>query len=140
MPNPWIEPNSCKSLAVLVESVIAPLLIEHASPVCLELDVDTSLLTPADASKTAELLQLLVTQALHEMPNGGDLTVTGCQTATGIELELADTGRSVEEREQRFPLAAASIGAALVWQDCPQGGGAVTIKFRPEFGVRRAAA
>ena len=140
MSNQWIDPSSCRSLAVLVESVIAPLLIQHASPVCLELDIDTSLQVPADGSKTVELLKTLVSQSLVEMPDGGDLMVTACETPTGVELELADTGCDVSERETRFPMAAAAIGAAVTWQNCPQGGGAVTIKFRPQEGVRRAAA
>ena len=90
--------------------------------------------------ETVELLKTLVTQSLLEMPEGGDLTVTACETPTGIELELADTGCDVSDREKRFPMAAAAIGAAVIWQNCPQGGGAVTIKFRPQEGVRRAAA
>ncbi|MCH5375180.1 MAG: ATPase, partial [Planctomycetes bacterium] len=95
-----------------MESVIAPLLIQHDSPVCLELDIDTSLDVPADASKTVELLKTLVSQSLSEMPEGGDLMVTACQTATGLELELADTGCDVNDREKRLPMAAASIGAS----------------------------
>jgi hypothetical protein len=140
MSNQWIDPSSCRSLAVLVESVIAPLLIQHESPVCLELDIDTSLDVPGDASKTVELLKTLVSQSLSEMPEGGDLMVTACQTATGLELELADTGCDVNDREKRLPMAAASIGASVTWQNCPQGGGAVTIKFPPQEGIRRAAA
>ncbi len=140
MSSQWIDPSSCRSLAVLVESVIAPLLIQHASPVCLELDIDTALPVPADASKTVELLKTLVSQSLLEMPEGGDLMVTACETPAGIELELADTGCDVGEREKRFPMSAAAIGAAVTWQNCPQGGGAVTIKFRPQEGARRAAA
>ena len=140
MTNQWIDPSSCRSLAVLVESVIAPLLIQHDSPVCLELDIDTSLEVPADAVKTVDLLKTLVSQSLSEMPDGGDLVVTACQTPRGLELELADTGCDIEEREKRLPMAAASIGASVMWQNCPQGGGAVTIKFPPQQGIRRAAA
>lgn len=140
MSSQWIDPSSCRSLAVLVESVIAPLLIQHASPVCLELDIETSLPVPADAFKTVELLKALVNQSLLEMPDGGDLIVTACETPMGIELELADTGCDIKDRDRRFPLAAAAIGAAVTWQNCPQGGGAVTIRFRRQEGVRRAAA
>lgn len=140
MSNHWIDPSSCRSLAVLVESVIAPLLIEHESPICLELDIDTSLDVPADASKTVDLLKVLVAQSLLEMPKGGDLTVMACDTATGVELEIADTGCDVSEREQRLPMVAAAIGASVEWQNCPQGGAAVTVKFQPQAGSRRAAA
>ena len=140
MSNQWIDPSSCRSLAVLAESVIAPLLIQHRAPVCLELDIDTSLPVPADSSKIVELLNTLVSQSLREMPDGGDLYVTACETPTGIELELADTGCDVNDRERRFPVAAAAIGASVRWQNCPQGGGAVTIQFRPQERARRAAA
>ena len=96
MPNQWIDPNTCRSLAVLVESVTAPLLIEHSAPICLELDIDTSLDVPEDPVVTAQLLQTLVGQALAEMPGGGDLTISACETSRGVELELADTGCDVE--------------------------------------------
>jgi signal transduction histidine kinase len=140
MPSQWIDPSTSQSLAVLVESVIAPLLIQHASPVCLELDIDTRLEVPADSGKTVELLRTLVGQSLREMPDGGDLYVSACRTPTGIEVELSDTGPDVSRREKRLPLAAAAIGASLTWRNCPQGGGSVTIKFRPKQGLRRAAA
>jgi hypothetical protein len=140
MPSQWIDPSTSQSLAVLVESVIAPLLIQHASPICLELDIDTKLEVPADSAKTVELLRTLVAQSLREMPDGGDLYVSACRSATGVELELADTGCDIGEREKRLPLAAAAIGAAVTWRNCPQGGGSVTIKFRPKQGQRRAAA
>lgn len=140
MSNPWIDLSTCRSLAVLVESVIAPLLIQHDAPVCLELDIDTSVEVPAEQLRTVELLRTLVTQSLQEMPEGGDLTVTACETPTGLELELADTGCDIADRQKRLPLAAAAIGASLRWQNCPQGGAAVTIRFRPREEARRAAA
>ena len=140
MSNQWIDLSSCQSLAVLVESVTAPLLIEHSAPVCLEIDVDTSIGVPADAHRTAELFRALVRQSLQEMPDGGDLTITACETPRGLELELADTGCDIEDRATRLPLAAAAIGARVGWQNCPQGGAAVTVTFRVEGGQQRMAA
>lgn len=141
MTNQWIDPNTCQSLAVLVESITAPLLIQHAGPVCLELDIDTSLDVPADPARTVLLIRTLVDQALSEMPQGGDLTITACNTAGGVELEFADTGGDVENRVKRLPLVAAALGAQLEWRNCPQGGGAVTVKFPPrQGGLRRMAA
>lgn len=140
MSNHWIDPSKCQSLAVLVESVIAPLLIEHHAPVCLDLDVDTSVPVPADPSQTAELLRALVRQSLQEMPDGGDLSVTACEMPHGLELELADTGAEIESRPTRLPMAAATIGARVGWQNCPQGGAAVTITFRAQGGQQRMAA
>ena len=140
MPNHWIDPSQCQSLAVLVESVTAPLLIEHEAPVCLELEIDTSFEVPADSERTVDLIQALVNQSLSEMPDGGDLTITACETAQGLELELADTGCDIKDRLQRTPIAAAALGVELVWQNCPQGGAAVTMTFRRQSGSGRIAA
>lgn len=140
MSNQWIDPNTCRSLAVLVESVTAPLLIEHSAPICLEIDIDISLEVPADPVRTVELLRTLVGQSLAEMPAGGDLSITACETSHGVELEMADTGCDVQDRATRLPLAAAAIGAQVTWQNCPQGGGAVTVAFRRESGKQRLAA
>lgn len=140
MSDHWIDPNSCPTLAVLVESVAGPLLMRHAAPIALEMDIDGALSVPADAVRTADLIRTLVNQAIDEMPDGGDLTVTACQTARGIELEVADTGGDIQQRAQRLPMAAAAIGAKLSWQNCPQGGAAVTVVFRPPAGQQRIAA
>lgn len=129
MSTQWIKPNECRSLAVLVESVIGQMLIPHSMPICLELDIDTKIPVPDDVSKVVALLESLVSQSLEEMPEGGDLTVTAVSSPAGIELELADTGCDVEQRSRRLPMVAAAIGASLSWQNCPQGGGAVTIRF-----------
>ena len=108
MSDLWIDPNSCPTLAVLVESVAGPLLMRHTAPIALEMDIHTKLPVPADSVRTADLIRTLVNQAIDEMPDGGDLTVTACQTATGIELEVADTGADIEQRAQRLPMAAAA--------------------------------
>jgi hypothetical protein len=86
------------------------------------------------------LVRTLVKQAIDEMPDGGDLTVTACETHRGVELEMADTGSDIQQRAQRLPLTAAAIGAQLAWQNCPQGGAAVTVTFRRQSGQRRIAA
>ena len=140
MTNHWIDPNACRSLAVLVESVTAPLLIQHTAPICLELDIDTNLDVPADPAGTVLLIRTLVGQALSEMPEGGDLNIMACETERGVELELADTGGDIENRATRLPLAAAAIGAQVEWHNCPQGGGAATVTFRRQSGAQRKAA
>ncbi|MEM9589666.1 MAG: ATPase, partial [Planctomycetota bacterium] len=89
---------------------------------------------------TAELLRTLVNQALNVMPDGGDLTVTGWTAGDHVELELADTGVDIENRSRTLPLVAAAIGAKLDWRNCPQGGGAVTIRFAAESMQQRKAA
>ena len=140
MSHQWIDPNTCQSLAVLVDSVAGPLLVEHSAAVCLEVDIDPSVKIPADPVHTADLIAALVKQSLLEMPSGGDLTFSCCQTDLGVELEVADTGSAVESRATRLPLAAAVIGAAVTWQNCPQGGAAATVKFHRAEGSGRMAA
>ncbi len=140
MSNNWIDPDACKYLAVLVESVTAPLLIQHESPVCLELDIPTDLTIPAEPKQTAELIRKLVVQSLAEMGGAGDLLITACETPNGIELELADSGCDVNARAKSRPMVAAAIGASLDWQNCPQGGAAVTITFQREGESGRMAA
>ena len=140
MSNQWIDPNDCHSLAILVESVTAPLLIEHPAAVLLEVDIDQSIGIPADPTQTVDLIHSLVGQALAEMPSGGEITVTACETVHGIELEFADTGGDAEKRGKHLPMAAASIGATITWRNCPQGGAAATITFRRQSGTDRLAA
>ena len=140
MSTRWIKPGECQSLAVLVETVIGQILLQHEAPICLELDIDTDIDVPANAEQVVQLLSSLVAQSLEEMDGGGDLTVTAVCTSSGVELELADTGSAVEDRSKRLPMIAASMGASLSWQNCPQGGGAVTIIFPRQSQNRRAAA
>ncbi|MDA8697136.1 ATPase [Rhodopirellula sp.] len=140
MSTKWIKPRQCRSLAVLVESVVGQILIQQETPICLELDIDTMIEVPADAEKIVSLLESLVSQSLDEMPDGGDLTITAVESQDGLELELADTGCDVENRSRRLPMIAAAIGAGLSWQNCPQGGGAVTIRFPRKQQMLRAAA
>lgn len=140
MSNQWISPESCPSLAVLVETVTAPLLIQHTSPICLEMDVKHSMEIPADPGKTAELIRGLVTQMLTEMPDGGELTITANEINGRVELEIADSGCGCEERARNIPMVATAIGATLDWRDGSQGGAVVKINFgRPGQSIRRAA-
>ncbi len=140
MSHQWIDPNACQSLAVLVESVTASMLIEHPAAVCLEVDIDQSLGIPADPQRTVDLITTLVKQSLSEMPDGGELTVTACETIHGVELDMADTGGDVADRVNHLPLAAAAIGASVTWKNCPQGGAAAMVTFRRDAGSGRMAA
>lgn len=135
-----IDPSSFRSLAILVESVAVPLLREHPAAICLEVEVDPAIEVPTEPTATVELIRVLTRQAIAVMPEGGDLTITGCETAEGVELELADTGQEVAARERRLPMVAASIGAGVRWQNCPQGGVAVTVRFPKQAQSQRQAA
>lgn len=127
-------------LAIVVETVASPLLMSHPAPVCLDVDIDGDIRLPVDSPSLCQVLDSLIRQALSEMPKGGELTITGCETPMGVEIELADTGRDVAERPCKLPMIAAAMSADIRWQDCPQGGGAVTLSI-PFYkkSVRRAA-
>ncbi len=127
------------SLAVLVECVISPLLREHPKPILFELNVDTRLRTTANRELLSSLVRGLVADSLREMPDDGEITVTACQTAAGVELEIADTWSDTESRGHSLPFAAAALGCKPHWQNCPQGGAAVTIVL-PFHKVARKAA
>ncbi|PAY19420.1 MULTISPECIES: ATPase [Pirellulaceae] len=140
MAKGWMEPEQCRNLLVLVETVTAPLLIQHQAPVCLELDIDLEIPIPCDHQRTADLITALSKQALEAMPDGGDLMITACQSESGLELEIADSGTDATKRERHLPIAAAAINAELQWQNCPQGGVAVTIVFPSQSSSSRLAA
>ena len=140
MSSEWIAPESCPSLVVLVETVTAPLLIQHAAPVCLELDIGNEVAIPADANQTAELIRAVVAQLLGEMPEGGELTVAATESAGVLELEFADSGCPVESRACSIPMSAAAVGASLAWRNGPHGGAVVAIKFGRGKEIQRRAA
>lgn len=127
-------------LAIVVESVASHLLMKNPAPICLEVDIDMSLRLPVDKASLCQLIDSLVRQAILEMPEGGELTITACQTPTGVEIELADTGGDVQYRACKLPMIAAAMAAELTWQNCPQGGGAVTAKLPLYQQVKRRAA
>ncbi len=132
--------DATQPFAIVVESVASNLLLKHPAPVCLEVDIDMELRVNVDSVSLSQLIDSLVRQALVEMPAGGDLTITACETNTGVELEIADTGRDVGDRICKLPMVAATMAADLVWQNCPQGGGAVTVHLpRYRQAQRRAA-
>ncbi|MEM9643496.1 MAG: ATPase [Planctomycetota bacterium] len=124
-----IDPNRHVSLAILVETVTSPMLMSHPAPICLEVDIDPDIPIPASVESTTAVIRSMTKQILAELDQGGDLLITGCKTESSIELELADDGPAIENRARSVPIAVAEAGADLKWQDCPQGGAAVTVSF-----------
>ncbi len=120
-------PAPTMPLAAIVESAASQLLLGHSAPIALEMDIDVEIMNPVDAASLTGLLTNLMQQSIDEMPTGGDLTITACQTARGLELEIADTGDSAENRRRTLPMITAALSADVSWQNCPQGGAAVTI-------------
>ncbi len=122
----------------LLRSTLAPLLRQFPHPIRVEIDLSDDLPTVTTPDVFCDLVRSLVHEALDQMPHGGELTLTGCCTAEGWDLEIADTGAAAETRPQSKRFTASVLGANLQWQNCPQGGCAVTVHFRSP--VRRARA
>lgn len=131
MPYLSIGHHATESLESFLRNTITPLIQEHHGRVDLDVEVDGDISIPCDRRWTAALVESLVRASLHEMPDDGELFVTACRCGDRVELEIADNGPEVESRFRWRPLVAAKIGATLLWQDCPQGGTAVTVKFPP---------
>ncbi len=140
MKDKWIRPDQCPTLAVLVETVTAPLLIQHPSPIGLETDIDPDLPIPACPIQTASLIETLVNQTLEEMVDGGDFAITACRTASGTVLEIRDDRRAEDERAHSIPFVAGQLGAKLDWQNSDAGGVLLRVTFPDRGQLGRMAA
>ena len=140
MPGRWITPELCPSLAVLIETVTAPLLIQHQSPIGLEVDVDLGIAIPANPTQTAELIRMLVDQSLQEMAEGGELMITACEEASQVTILLFDNGPDAQDRSHRIPMVSTMIGAKLEWISPPEGGVCVRVTIPRRGESRRLAA
>ncbi len=92
------------------------------------------------------------------MPDGGELTITSCQGAAALELEVADSGPGFGEevRQKLFEpffstkSGGTGLGLAIVYRiaevhggdvaaaNCPEGGAAFTLRF-PNGALEAAA-
>jgi len=138
MSDRFIGQTEGPSLAILVETVTSPLLMEHPAPICLEVDIDQSIPVPSDPAATTEIVRSITRQILATLPDGGDLMLTACETEFGLELEFADNGPDCNERSCSLPMAVAQAGATVRWRNCPQGGAAATVTFPPHI-LRRSS-
>ena len=127
------------SFVHLIAGVLSSRISQRRVAVHVEIDGDADVPVPADPDAVRQLVRLLVDQAIDRMDGRGDLTITLWQNDGRWELELADTGCAVDGRPRRLPILAAQLGARLLWQNCPQGGAAVTVCF-DDAAQRRAAA
>lgn len=105
----------------------------------LEMDIPAELSFPRDSEKLAQLVQSLVGSAVASLECDGEIAVTAWQAGETLEIEVADSGPAVQDRPRFLPLAVGALGAELVWQNCPQGGAAVTVVV-PRVAPKRSAA
>jgi signal transduction histidine kinase len=104
---------------------------------------------PADQSVTAQrhlfrrAVESLMLAAVEAMPHGGSLVATSVAKSGAIELEIADTGPALTERQLRevfeMPPSPARGGTgwalAVVRRIADMHGGSVTAANCPEGGV-----
>ncbi|QDV67041.1 hypothetical protein Poly24_07320 [Rosistilla carotiformis] len=124
-------------LADVVHQVISDLELEQRFSV--EVDIPGEIPMPAPMRPLAELVCALTEQATASMEVGGELAFVGWDSPDACELEIADTGRGVLERQCTLPVSTQLTGAELSWQDCAQGGAAVTVRFAKQQICRQAA-
>ena len=117
----------------------------------LKVEIDLSV-DVGQATCTAEIrnaIETVLGLAIDRSPRGGLLSVVGCTTERGIELEIADEGD-----ERLFPRFAAfraddcgrfisapgkHTAVSYYGAPCPQGGMAWTIVIRPTKAIAKAA-
>lgn len=110
-----------------------------AADIHLEIDAPADARCPVDPGCLMELVTAMVRGSIACLPADGEIVLTLWQTESTCEIEVADNGPAIESRPRRLPLAAASLHAEMLWQNCPQGGAAVTAKLRPSLASREAA-
>ncbi|QDS86748.1 hypothetical protein EC9_09220 [Rosistilla ulvae] len=124
-------------LADVVHQVISDLDLEERFRV--EVDIPDDIPMPAPARPLAEIVSALAEQATASMEAGGEVAFIGWESPEACELEIADTRCGVLERPCNLPAAMQMTGAELSWQNCPQGGAAVTVRFAKQQISRQAA-
>jgi len=147
-------------LGELLRDVVEPLLPQFkAQGIKFSLDVPGTLRAMADRNMLRSALLNLILNAVDAMPDGGELVVTGCQTAVGWELEIADSGPGLPHTlENRIfepfvttKSCGTGLGLAVVYRvaevhegsvtatNCPEGGAAFVLRFPRRRALEEAA-
>jgi len=83
-------------IAGLVSDVLQSLQPQLAAQgIMAHVDCTPGLTALADADMLRRALLNLLLNALDVLPAGGELIITGCRTASGLEIEIADSGPGV---------------------------------------------
>lgn len=121
---------------LLVEAVIRGI---GSAVIQLDLDIPDGVCFPVDPTQLTQLVQSLVSASASTLEENGEISFTVWQAGELLEIEVADNGPALESRPRYLPLALGTLGAELVWQNCPQGGAAVTVVV-PRVKPKRSAA
>lgn len=121
----------------------------EAQGIELEVDVPPSTLLTADREMVRRAVLNLVLNALDAMTQGGELVITSYESRRGLELEVADSGPGIAEKDRKRIFepfystkeTGTGLGLAVVAHvaeahggvveacNCPEGGAAFTLKF-----------
>lgn len=133
---PAASSRGSKYATLLREAALAGLGTARPS---LEIDLPAGWQSPLEDQVLSTLVRSLVKASIECAEDCDELLITIYDSGDVVEIEVADDGPPLQERAQRLPMAAAAVGAELVWQDCPQGGVALTAII-PKAQRRRLAA
>lgn len=121
----------------------------EAQGIAAELDMPHGVRLFADREMVRRAVLNLVLNALDAMSSGGELVITGVQTDSSFEIEIADSGPGISQEvisrafEPFFTTkqGGTGLGLAIVFRtaqvhggeitamNCPEGGAAFTLKF-----------
>ena len=142
----WANFLVCQLIEEVCES-LAPQF--EAQGVEIEIDVPPNTSLFADRELIRRAILNLTLNALDVMPEGGELVVTSYESATGFELEIADSGPGLSDEQQKrlfepfystketgtglglsvVAHAAEAHGGSITAINCPEGGAAFTLKI-----------
>jgi signal transduction histidine kinase len=144
----------------LLDEVVDPLRPQlDAQRVLLLLDLPPKQRVWADRHLIRRAALNLVFNAVDAMPDGGELVITACETESGWELEIADSGPGLpgDLRDRIFEpfvttkATGTGLGLAVVYRvanvhggaitaaNCPEGGAAFTLRIPHRHGKEVAA-
>jgi signal transduction histidine kinase len=131
-----------------------------AQEIDARIDCPSGLVVDADGDMLRRAMLNLLLNALDALPAGGEIVITACLTAAGLEIEVADSGPGIPQPlidrlcEPFFTtkssgtglglaiverIAAAHGGRVLV-ANCPEGGAAFTLLIPQQRSVLEKAA
>jgi signal transduction histidine kinase len=145
MPSPELRPVDINEV---VRDAIKPFEAQFAAlgkpPITTELDLDQTVAAiQADPDLLHRALQNLILNALDAMPSGGTLALRTRGGATGVRLEVSDTGKGLtrEECERLFTpyyttkQHGTGLGLAIVQSVVSDHGGKISVASEPGHGA-----
>lgn len=114
----------------------------------IEIDLEAAIALLPCSPAICSTIETVLALAIDRSPRGGTLSIVGCDTQRGVELEVADDGtqaamprfRAFQSRECQ-PMGMGGNPSRLSYYGvpCPQGGMAWTIVLRQPQSIAKAA-